>query len=111
MISEADHGKSLRSSMNLEQSGACEGQFEEDYRALRPLGKGAFGVVWLASRRRDEQEVKRPSLLQNRMAETRRCSNPFSLSNIVLLFSPFLPGGSEVYPKGPGGGGVLGGRP
>ncbi|XP_026780935.3 PAS domain-containing serine/threonine-protein kinase [Pangasianodon hypophthalmus] len=57
MISEADHGKGLRSSMSLEQSGACEGQFEEDYLPLRPIGKGAFGVVWLVSRRRDEQEV------------------------------------------------------
>ncbi|KAM9439856.1 PAS domain-containing serine/threonine-protein kinase [Clarias gariepinus] len=57
VISEADYGKGLHSFMNLEQSGACEGQFEEDYHPLRPLGKGAFGVVWLASRRRDEQEV------------------------------------------------------
>lgn len=43
--------------MDLEQSGACEGQFEEDYRPLRSIGKGAFGFVWLASRRIDGQEV------------------------------------------------------
>lgn len=43
--------------MDLEQSGACEGYFEEDYRPLRSIGKGAFGFVWLAARRIDEQEV------------------------------------------------------
>lgn len=48
----------LRSSMSLEQSGACEGQFEAFYHPLQPIGKGAFGVVWLASRRHDEQEVR-----------------------------------------------------
>lgn len=67
VISEADYGKGLHSFMNLEQSGACEGQFEEDYHPLRPLGKGAFGVVWLASRRRDEQEVRK-YCFQNSMA-------------------------------------------
>lgn len=48
----------LRSSMSLEQSGAFEGQFEAFYHPLQPIGKGAFGVVWLASRRHDEQEVR-----------------------------------------------------
>lgn len=64
MISEADHGKGLCSSMSLEQTGACEGQFEEDYQPLRPIGKGGFGVVWLASRRHDEQEVRTEWLRQ-----------------------------------------------
>ncbi|KAI4888173.1 hypothetical protein NFI96_014755 [Prochilodus magdalenae] len=56
-ISEAARGEGLCSSVDLEQSGACEGQFEEDYQPLRTVGKGAFGFVWLASRRRDGQEV------------------------------------------------------
>lgn len=43
--------------MDLEQSGACEGQFEEEYHPLRSIGKGAFGFVWLARRRIDGQEV------------------------------------------------------
>uniref|UniRef100_A0A672RQI2 non-specific serine/threonine protein kinase n=1 Tax=Sinocyclocheilus grahami TaxID=75366 RepID=A0A672RQI2_SINGR len=47
----------LRSSVDLEQFGACEGQFEEDYCPLRSIGKGAFGFVWLAARRIDGQEV------------------------------------------------------
>ncbi len=47
----------LRSSVDLEQSGAGEGYFEENYRSLRSIGKGAFGFVWLAARRIDEQEV------------------------------------------------------
>jgi len=43
--------------VDLEQSGACEGYFEENYRPLRSIGKGAFGFVWLASRRICGQEV------------------------------------------------------
>ncbi|KAL6467862.1 hypothetical protein MHYP_G00235390 [Metynnis hypsauchen] len=56
-ISVAARAEGLCSSVDLEQSGACEGQFEEDYQPLRTVGKGAFGFVWLASRRRDGQEV------------------------------------------------------
>ncbi|XP_067219777.1 PAS domain-containing serine/threonine-protein kinase [Chanodichthys erythropterus] len=56
-LAEAIRSDPLRSSVDLEQSGACEGQFEEDYRPLRSIGKGAFGFVWLASRRIDGQEV------------------------------------------------------
>ncbi|XP_036412741.1 LOW QUALITY PROTEIN: PAS domain-containing serine/threonine-protein kinase [Colossoma macropomum] len=56
-VSVAARGEGLCSSVDLEQSGACEGQFEEDYQPLRTVGKGAFGFVWLASRRRDGQEV------------------------------------------------------
>ncbi|XP_017351746.1 PAS domain-containing serine/threonine-protein kinase isoform X2 [Ictalurus punctatus] len=69
VISEADYGKGLRSSMSLEQSGACEGQFEEDYHALQPIGKGAFGVVWLALRRCNEQEVVVKFIRKSRVVE------------------------------------------
>ncbi|TRY69735.1 hypothetical protein DNTS_035416 [Danionella cerebrum] len=56
-LTEASHSEALHSSVDLEQSGACEGFFEENYRALHSIGKGAFGFVWLASRRIDGQEV------------------------------------------------------
>ncbi|XP_073705888.1 PAS domain-containing serine/threonine-protein kinase [Garra rufa] len=56
-LAEAVRSDALRSSVDLEQSGACEGHFEEDYRPLRAIGKGAFGFVWLAARRLDGQEV------------------------------------------------------
>ncbi|XP_060762044.1 PAS domain-containing serine/threonine-protein kinase isoform X2 [Neoarius graeffei] len=69
VISEPEHGKGLRSSMSLEQTGACEGQFEEDYQPLRPIGKGGFGVVWLASRRLDEQEVVVKFIRKSRVVE------------------------------------------
>lgn len=57
MIGEASHGEALRSTLDLEQSRACDGQFEEDYQTLKAMGKGAFGFVWKALRRSDEQEV------------------------------------------------------
>ncbi|XP_051985060.1 PAS domain-containing serine/threonine-protein kinase [Xyrauchen texanus] len=56
-LAEAIRSDALHSSLDLEQSGACEGHFEEDYRPLRSVGKGAFGFVWLASRRQDGEEV------------------------------------------------------
>ncbi|XP_052388270.1 PAS domain-containing serine/threonine-protein kinase [Carassius gibelio] len=56
-LSEAVRSDALHSCVDLEQSGACEGQFEEDYHPLRSIGKGAFGFVWLAARRIDGQEV------------------------------------------------------
>ncbi|XP_070774896.1 PAS domain-containing serine/threonine-protein kinase [Enoplosus armatus] len=56
-IGEASHGEALRSTMDLEQSRACDGQFEEEYQPLKAVGKGAFGFVWKAIRRSDEQEV------------------------------------------------------
>ncbi|GAA6234788.1 PAS domain-containing serine/threonine-protein kinase [Lates japonicus] len=56
-IVEASHGEALRSTMDLEQSRACDGQFEEEYQPLKAVGKGAFGFVWKAVRRCDGQEV------------------------------------------------------
>ncbi|XP_071348850.1 PAS domain-containing serine/threonine-protein kinase [Trachinotus anak] len=56
-IGEASHGEALRSTMDLEQSRACDGQFEEEYQPLKAVGKGAFGFVWKAVRRCDGQEV------------------------------------------------------
>lgn len=44
--------------MDLEQSRACDGQFEEEYQPLKAVGKGAFGFVWKAVRRCDGQEVR-----------------------------------------------------
>uniref|UniRef100_A0A3B4FQT5 non-specific serine/threonine protein kinase n=1 Tax=Pundamilia nyererei TaxID=303518 RepID=A0A3B4FQT5_9CICH len=43
--------------MDLEQSKACDGQFEEEYKPIKAVGKGAFGFVWKAERRCDGQEV------------------------------------------------------
>lgn len=43
--------------MDLEQSQACDGQFEEEYQPLKAVGKGAFGFVWKAVRRSDGEEV------------------------------------------------------
>ncbi|AWP04154.1 putative PAS domain-containing serine/threonine-protein kinase [Scophthalmus maximus] len=56
-IGEASHREALRSTMDLEQSRACDGQFEEEYQPLKAVGKGAFGFVWKAERRSDGQEV------------------------------------------------------
>ncbi|XP_070701720.1 PAS domain-containing serine/threonine-protein kinase [Pempheris klunzingeri] len=56
-IGEGGHGEALRSTMDLEQSRACDGQFEEEYQPLKAVGKGAFGFVWKAIRRCDGQEV------------------------------------------------------
>uniref|UniRef100_A0A8C2X1N6 PAS domain-containing serine/threonine-protein kinase n=1 Tax=Cyclopterus lumpus TaxID=8103 RepID=A0A8C2X1N6_CYCLU len=56
-IGEASHGEVLRSTMDLEQSRACDGQFEEEYQPLKAVGKGAFGFVWKANRRSDGTEV------------------------------------------------------
>uniref|UniRef100_A0A8D3BX13 PAS domain-containing serine/threonine-protein kinase n=1 Tax=Scophthalmus maximus TaxID=52904 RepID=A0A8D3BX13_SCOMX len=57
LIGEASHREALRSTMDLEQSRACDGQFEEEYQPLKAVGKGAFGFVWKAERRSDGQEV------------------------------------------------------
>ncbi|KAM7400735.1 hypothetical protein PAMA_005090 [Pampus argenteus] len=56
-IGEASHGEVLRSTMDLEHSRACDGQFEEEYQPVKAVGKGAFGFVWKALRRCDGQEV------------------------------------------------------
>ncbi|XP_024922045.1 LOW QUALITY PROTEIN: PAS domain-containing serine/threonine-protein kinase [Cynoglossus semilaevis] len=56
-ICEASHGEALRSTLDLDQSRACDGQFEEDYQPIKAVGKGAFGFVWKAVRRCDGQEV------------------------------------------------------
>ncbi|XP_037644623.1 PAS domain-containing serine/threonine-protein kinase [Sebastes umbrosus] len=50
-------GEVLRSTMDLEQSRACDGQFEEEYQPLKAVGKGAFGFVWKAIKRCDGMEV------------------------------------------------------
>ncbi|XP_077581392.1 PAS domain-containing serine/threonine-protein kinase [Stigmatopora nigra] len=54
---EGRHGEALRSTLDLENSRACDGQFEEEYRPIKAVGKGAFGFVWKAIRRCDGQEV------------------------------------------------------
>ncbi|XP_023821184.1 PAS domain-containing serine/threonine-protein kinase [Oryzias latipes] len=50
-------GSALRSTTDLENSRACDGQFEEEYQPAKAVGKGAFGFVWKAVRRCDGQEV------------------------------------------------------
>uniref|UniRef100_A0A096LQY5 PAS domain-containing serine/threonine-protein kinase n=1 Tax=Poecilia formosa TaxID=48698 RepID=A0A096LQY5_POEFO len=54
---EAGQGEALRSTLDLEHSRACDGQFEEEYQPIKSVGKGAFGFVWKAIRRCDGQEV------------------------------------------------------
>ncbi|XP_019733466.1 PAS domain-containing serine/threonine-protein kinase isoform X1 [Hippocampus comes] len=56
-IGEACHGEALRSTLDLEHSRACDGQFEEEYKPIKAVGKGAFGFVWKAIRRCDGQET------------------------------------------------------
>ncbi|XP_057713700.1 PAS domain-containing serine/threonine-protein kinase isoform X2 [Corythoichthys intestinalis] len=56
-IGEVCHGEALRSTLDLENSRACDGQFEEEYKPIKAVGKGAFGFVWRAIRRCDGQEV------------------------------------------------------
>lgn len=56
-IAEATQGEALRTTMDLEHSRACNGQFEEQYQTLKAVGKGAFGFVWKAIRHSDGQEV------------------------------------------------------
>lgn len=46
--------------MDLDQSRACDGEFEEVYQPLKAVGKGAFGFVWKAIRRCDGLEVRKP---------------------------------------------------
>ncbi|MED6271117.1 hypothetical protein CHARACLAT_017089, partial [Characodon lateralis] len=54
---EASQGEALRSTLDLEHSRACDGQFEEEYQPIKAVGKGAFGFVWKATKRCDGQEV------------------------------------------------------
>lgn len=54
---EATQGEALRTTMDLEYSRACSGQFEEEYKTVEAIGKGAFGFVWKAIRDGDGQEV------------------------------------------------------
>ncbi|XP_069014121.1 PAS domain-containing serine/threonine-protein kinase [Embiotoca jacksoni] len=56
-IVEASQGEALRSTMDLEHTQACDGQFEEEYLPVKAVGKGAFGFVWKAMRRCDGQKV------------------------------------------------------
>ncbi|KAK5859909.1 hypothetical protein PBY51_021426 [Eleginops maclovinus] len=50
-------GEGLHTTMDLDQSRACDGQFEEVYQPLKAVGKGAFGFVWKAIKRCDGLEV------------------------------------------------------
>ncbi|XP_077371587.1 PAS domain-containing serine/threonine-protein kinase isoform X2 [Festucalex cinctus] len=56
-IREACHGEALRSTLDLEHSRACDGQFAEEYKPIKAVGKGAFGFVWKTIRRCDGQET------------------------------------------------------
>lgn len=57
-IVDASFGEALRSTIDLEQSRACDGQFKEEYQLVTAVGKGAFGFVWKAIRCSDGQEVR-----------------------------------------------------
>lgn len=58
-IVNASYGEALRSTLDLEQSRACDGQFKEEYQLVTAVGKGAFGFVWKAIRCSDGQEVSK----------------------------------------------------
>lgn len=58
-IDNASYGEALRSTIDLEQTRACDGQFKEEYQLVSAVGKGAFGFVWKAIRRSDGQEVRK----------------------------------------------------
>ncbi|KAM3931684.1 PAS domain-containing serine/threonine-protein kinase [Leptodactylus fuscus] len=51
---EAGHCTEIQ---DLQTLGACDGQYEEQYETLFPLGKGAFGFVWSAKHKEDAKEV------------------------------------------------------
>ncbi|XP_075717483.1 PAS domain-containing serine/threonine-protein kinase [Rhinoderma darwinii] len=51
---EAGHCTDIQ---DLQTLGACDGQYEEKYETLFPLGKGAFGFVWSAKHKEDAKEV------------------------------------------------------
>ncbi|KAM5165651.1 PAS domain-containing serine/threonine-protein kinase [Mantella aurantiaca] len=64
--SERSLGELIRSSaeaghcteiQDLETLGACDGEYNQQYETLFPLGKGAFGFVWSAKHREDAKEV------------------------------------------------------
>ncbi|XP_070988693.1 PAS domain-containing serine/threonine-protein kinase [Oncorhynchus clarkii lewisi] len=50
-------GEALLSTLDLDHSRACDGQFSELYQPLHAVGKGAFGFVWQACRRSDGEKV------------------------------------------------------
>lgn len=56
---DASHGEALRSTTDLDQSRACDGQFKEEYQPVKAVGRGAFGFVWKATRRSDGHEVRK----------------------------------------------------
>ncbi|XP_040204834.1 PAS domain-containing serine/threonine-protein kinase isoform X2 [Rana temporaria] len=64
--SERSLGELIRSSaeaghcteiQDLQTLGACDGEYDQQYETLFPLGKGAFGFVWSAKHREDAKEV------------------------------------------------------
>nr|DBA25972.1 TPA: hypothetical protein GDO54_010289 [Pyxicephalus adspersus] len=64
--SERSLGELIRSSaeaghcteiQDLQTLGACDGEYDQHYETLYPLGKGAFGFVWSAKHREDAKEV------------------------------------------------------
>lgn len=58
-IVDGSYGEALRSTIDLEQSRACDGQFKEEYQLVNAVGKGAFGFVWKAISCSDGQEVRK----------------------------------------------------
>lgn len=64
--SERSLGELIRSSaeaghcteiQDLQTLGACDGEYDQQYETLFPLGKGAFGFVWSAKHKEDAKEV------------------------------------------------------
>ncbi|XP_018423400.1 PREDICTED: PAS domain-containing serine/threonine-protein kinase [Nanorana parkeri] len=51
---EAGHCTEIQ---DLQTLGACDGEYDQQYETLFPLGKGAFGFVWSAKHREDVKEV------------------------------------------------------
>lgn len=51
---EAGHCTEIQ---DLQTLGACDGDYDQQYETLFPLGKGAFGFVWSAKHKEDAKEV------------------------------------------------------
>ncbi|XP_069069750.1 PAS domain-containing serine/threonine-protein kinase isoform X2 [Pleurodeles waltl] len=69
MICAANHSEASRGPEELEHMRACEGDYGKRYTTLNPIGKGAFGSVWTARHKEDENEVVVKFILKEKVLE------------------------------------------
>ncbi|NWV87742.1 PASK kinase, partial [Machaerirhynchus nigripectus] len=60
---------SSRRAEDLEGLRACEGEYAKNYSTLSLIGKGSFGFVWSARRKKDHQEVVVKFIWKERVLE------------------------------------------